>query len=685
MSLLVVTVLGVCGAVNIWIESPLVRVFPDGAPTKTSAKEGRLYAARGERESFQICIRAGDKAVENVSIDGSPVGKSIPPPEVRRVGYLRVEGRSPRAIDPGPVWPDPLLEIEPFRLAPQETGDVWVTYDVPRDAPPGTYEGKVIVRDGKGRKYPVKVTIEVFAFTLPETPALRTAFPLDRKSIRTIYGCDDASLDSWKSFYDALARERMSYRLWDGGDLVRVPKDGTADAAGLKEHLEYAVNAAHMNSIDVGAGLNGIRLFPEPAAGQIQDPLQFYLHDIGNWLQDHGWLDRAYIEVTPLPDRAAWQTARDAYFRVKRNDKRFRRLLVGVEHPYFQRYAEMWAVPLGRFDPYADTALRHGDSLAQTQAFPARTVMASSCGDAFGDAAYTTRPEDGYDGSLFTFWVSKAAPTKSSPQWFQVDLQAPVTADKLKIVWRSGCEAADVEAQVSSGGPMQALSGVRWSPFPPPAPYAQSWVEGSFTFPETFSSIRLEFSSSYAGGPVGITELIFGEGTDQELSERFDPAETWLVSFENEFPSFGVDAHPVEARMFPWVCWGHDARGFIHDGLNHWPAAWAALAKDPPPVWTDGENGNAFLFYPGRTGFIPSIRSELLRDGMEDYEYLAALERAAAHKEIKAPDVLQLCARRFYACNPPDGELDAWATRILKDRVRIGRALSQVAKKEKMP
>ena len=39
------------------------------------------------------------------------------------------------------------------------------------------------------------------------------------------------------------------------------------------------------------------------------------------------------------------------------------------------------------------------------------------------------------------------------------------------------------------------------------------------------------------------------------------------------------------------------------------------------------QNGNGSLFYPGPEGPVASIRLEVLRDGIEDYEYLARLRQ----------------------------------------------------------
>ena len=717
MSTFLATLLTAYGAMQVWVESPLTRIFPNSIPAPAATAEAKLYAAQGERESFQVCIRADKKPVENISVESESIGDLIPAPEIRRVGYVSLPSTAPRAVDlkaasgsqqagvEADEWfPDPLLALEPFNLAPGETAAVWVTYGVPRNARAGNYSGNVTVRFGKKQKRTVKVSLQVFRFALPEIPSLHTAFPLDRESIALVYGLDKASLEQWKPIYDALARERISFRLWEGGGLVTVPKDGPPDTKQIKEHLDYAVNAAQMNSIDIGAGSDGIALWPPPPEGTIQDLLQYYLHDMCNWLQDRDWLDRAYIEPMPLPARTKWQETRDAYFRVNRNDKRIRRMLVGVGDPYFERYTDIWATSIAQFDPYADSLLRQGLSLTFKQTCPIQHVSASSSGSLPGDTIYITQPEDGCDGCLFTYWISKDAPKRKSPQWFQIDLEQPVTTDKIKIIWKRGFESTDIGVQTSLAGQVSVQRGVRWQPFPPSSPYSQSWADGTLASETTFDSMRLEFEDSFSGGPVGITELILGEAPDMAPPERIEPIEAWLSTNDDSFPSFSIRRHPIEARAMPWVCWGHQSAGFVHRGLCQWPKGWPTLAKAQPLVWPvevrkpgprvrrETEKapqvsiGAGFLFYPGKDAPIPSIRSELLRDGMEDYEYLLSLDQLlsttkATLQDLHLADVAQVAARRLYPPSLQPVELDSLSQMITKGRIRMGWAISELAKR----
>ena len=100
------------------------------------------------------------------------------------------------------------------------------------------------------------------------------------------------------------------------------------------------------------------------------------------------------------------------------------------------------------------------------------------------------------------------------------------------------------------------------------------------------------------------------------------------------WPSYMIDASGNANRVMPWLAWKYRIEGELYFSMNE---AYGR-GKDP---WTDnrlfGGNGDGTLFYPGtprRIGGvadipIESIRLKLIREGMEDYEYLALLAKLA--------------------------------------------------------
>ncbi len=96
----------------------------------------------------------------------------------------------------------------------------------------------------------------------------------------------------------------------------------------------------------------------------------------------------------------------------------------------------------------------------------------------------------------------------------------------------------------------------------------------------------------------------------------------WYVSNTPPRPygNFFVDFAGIEHRILFWQAWALGIRGMQYWNIDYVPA-WQNPEKDlldATPV-----NGDGVLVYPGPDGPINSIRWEIIRDGIEDYDYLS--------------------------------------------------------------
>jgi hypothetical protein len=88
----------------------------------------------------------------------------------------------------------------------------------------------------------------------------------------------------------------------------------------------------------------------------------------------------------------------------------------------------------------------------------------------------------------------------------------------------------------------------------------------------------------------------------------------------------------VDHLLAGWLCWRFNAAGFLYWSSNVWSrGSWAAKNYNLKPLKKGYLGGNAswgdgILFYPGTDGPLDSLRVELLRLGIEDYEWLHILE-----------------------------------------------------------
>ena len=120
---------------------------------------------------------------------------------------------------------------------------------------------------------------------------------------------------------------------------------------------------------------------------------------------------------------------------------------------------------------------------------------------------------------------------------------------------------------------------------------------------------------------------------------------TWYISCDQAYPqpNYFIDAPALDPVMVPWITERYKMNGFLYWAANFW--------NQTPDPWLDPVtfisgfdcsngyvlNGEGSLIYPGNrtkrftgqpdvNGPVSSIRFELLREGIEDYEYIWMLK-----------------------------------------------------------
>ncbi len=135
------------------------------------------------------------------------------------------------------------------------------------------------------------------------------------------------------------------------------------------------------------------------------------------------------------------------------------------------------------------------------------------------------------------------------------------------------------------------------------------------------------------------------------------------------WPTYMIDASAVRNRAMEWLSFKYRATGELYYETCQ------AYGQDPwTNQWAFYGNGDGTLFYPGTVARIggstdipiASIRLKMIREGMEDYEYLKILEDAGdgafAHQVVD-----QLFPHPYQTEVSPDALLAARAT--LADRI----------------
>ncbi|MBS7612274.1 DUF4091 domain-containing protein [Candidatus Bathyarchaeota archaeon] len=108
-----------------------------------------------------------------------------------------------------------------------------------------------------------------------------------------------------------------------------------------------------------------------------------------------------------------------------------------------------------------------------------------------------------------------------------------------------------------------------------------------------------------------------------EYIEAMDEHEVWFYTCCNptgRYPNRFLDFSLLKTRVLHWLNYAYALKGYLHWGFNWWGRdPFGELNPNLPP-------GDTHIAYPGRNGPLSSLRLEVMRDGLEDYEYLKLLE-----------------------------------------------------------
>jgi hypothetical protein len=144
-------------------------------------------------------------------------------------------------------------------------------------------------------------------------------------------------------------------------------------------------------------------------------------------------------------------------------------------------------------------------------------------------------------------------------------------------------------------------------------------------------------------------------------------------------PWWEIDFPLLNYRVPAWIAWRFRERGLLYwGGMAYWTQVedpWT----DPKTfgTWKNGEgwNGEGVLVYPGRAvgydGVAPSLRLKALRDGIQDYEYMAILERAGLAAEARR--IVEPLAASWFEWEKDPAAYEKARVRLAELIIHVGR------------
>jgi hypothetical protein len=149
--------------------------------------------------------------------------------------------------------------------------------------------------------------------------------------------------------------------------------------------------------------------------------------------------------------------------------------------------------------------------------------------------------------------------------------------------------------------------------------------------------------------------------------------------YPNTYPNYDIDGTPVANRLLEWLTYLHGQTGELYyyiDVCDSIPCGYPQLAS-PNPLISDyysGGWGDGTLMYPGSSAYVgtaipiwlPSMRLKMIRDGMQDYEYLNMLT-TSGYASFAAQEAYSFITNSYTFSNDPaalEAAREAMGTKI---------------------
>ena len=655
--------------------------------TPVPEKKGIIFiqAAQNETEGFQL-ILSPQKDIENIAItvsDFSNKDRALIPAKnvtIRNVEYVHVTKPSGKLHKTG-WYPDPLpLYERPLSVKSGINTPVLITVKVPKKAAPGIYSAEIRLKSPSW-EVSIPVKLQVWNFTLPDNPSMRSAFGLYSGMIKQYHNLDNPQ--ELKQVMDQYYRCFRDYRIspqqfFDQYPILETVKGiwwngGTFDPDTVfAGKYSYQVTDNRGNGNVAGACADLIEINPEKPywlkwQAKTLKEKQPYVITIKSYTSDK----------KPIP----WQLQGMIYSGSKhwRPDSLFldpvnpvvrEDLVLSRPMPKEAKYASVQLYPdmpddrgeekgTAWFDNFqfidaetGENLMPHGnfeqniDDLNVKLDFSEFDVAAHKYLDEFGFTGFRVRmsglrpgPFVGRNTGWFSGFINGTTEySKLMEQYlgqFQDHLETNGWLGKEYMYW------VDEPKQGDYGFVREGMETIHKA-----APKLTRFITENNPGPEIMDVTDI-------GCPVLAK---FDPKKSEKWIEKGRKMWSYLMTWPKEpHVNLFIDSDAINMRMWLWMSYRYHLTGILVWNSNAWNAEGCSPPGvlqniwDDPMTYMDGHgtpaggaaefgNGDGMFFYPPNrdpnkdkkkylTGPVPSLRLEILREGLDDYDYMILLEK----------------------------------------------------------
>jgi len=664
---------GADGTAALWWASSGWKISRFRPPPTAVADAVRIRAARNEAEAAQLVIRP-KRTIKNFRVTAEalsgPGGATIPATriEVLRVGYVPVTQPTDHTGAVGD-WPDPLPPLTgPIDLPAGRNQPLWVRVKVPAGAPGGTYRGRIRLTGG-GYRTGVPLAVEVYNFRLPDRMTCVTAFgfspsnvwryqkirdPDQRRIVLDKYLANFSShhispynpapLDPFKVTWPTVSD-------WRGGTRDRTrPFAGKAGMKVTDVSKTANVSTQYGRMIRIPDGGLRLRFHYRSAAEGHRFLVTLNHYDAaGKWMWGKN-------NDTPITGSGKWRSF----------DRVVKEFPDGAKSVRLTLWAAMYAEPgttTGQvwFDELSLCNAATGEQLVAGGSF--EPIAPEKLRAKFDWTAWDKamkRAIDHYHFNSFRLPIRGLGGGTFHARHEPSLLGYAENTPEYRAAFADYCR--QIQEHLRKNGWLDEAF-VYWFDEPDPKDY--EFVNNGFrklkaAAPDVNRMLTEQVEPRLAGGPniwcpVTPNYNHRKARARRKLGERF----WWYVCTGPKAPycTLFIDHPATELRVWLWQTWARGIDGILVWQTNYWtsstaytdpgrpqnpyedPMGWVSGYSTPKGARRPWGNGDGRFIYPpqaaaaGRqnqaviAGPVDSVRWEMLRDGIEDYEYLAILRR----------------------------------------------------------
>ncbi len=634
----------------------------------------RITAAGNEYEPFQLVLRPSS-TIKDVRIavgDLTGAAGTIPGSriDIDRVAWVRVTHPTD-AVGCAGEWPDPLPHLDaPFDVPAGTNQPIWLTAYVPSGTPAGEYKGHVVVQAGGQEKWRVPLSLRVLGFSLPKEAHVFATLGFDvstfvkyhnlktDQEIRQVYDLYMQNFAAHRiSPYNPMSLDPMQLSFknelpWVGGTRVR-------DVKASGEQSLKIVDDSPQQSVDA----HTVALMPvDPQVGYVvtwkvktDKPGQSYLVSVQNHDANKQWMSGRNMDL-PATGSGTWQTeTRDLSGRLP-VESRF--VSIVLRPTTWSEKGE--AVGTAWFDDVSFRRAPDGPDLVPDGGFekPLQGLDVTIDFSAFDRSAQRYLDEMGFTAfSLPVIGMGSGTFHSRSKGQINGFTQGTTEYDILmkKYLGR-------IERHLAEKGWLRKAY-VYW--FDEPEPKDYDFVkEGMAILKRSAPGITRMLTEQPEPALCGSVDLwcpLTGSYAEKACRERQAAGEhiMWYVCCgpREPYATLFIDHPAIDLRMWLWQTYQFDVEGILVWDTNYWtsPCAYPEPNDQNPyedpmsyvsgydtPVGTRlfwGNGDGRFIYPPNLKGAqdrqtrylagpVNSIRWEMLREGIEDFEYLWQLRHA---------------------------------------------------------